>query len=277
MDVLNLLEKLGLSRYQAKALLALMEHGEAKASDVSDLSGVPRAKIYAVLDQLADMGYVDKIPGRPVRFRAKKPDEVVERLKYNTLVEYSRKLEMLENVEKELFESLMNVYSPLEVKSKELIRVVSVGEPSERETRLLYSESKREINIISKSFEYYPKVREELIEASKRGIDVKILLLGQEFLESRSRAIQREITKLISSDLNAEIRLSKTILPLRGCIIDPSYEYKTGKAIFVVEDPETPLYLRDAAVTENPSLVAGMKKYFDLIWEYESKKMLKKT
>ncbi len=267
----KILEELGMSRYQAKALLALMKHGEAKASDVSELSGVPRAKIYAVLDQLADLGYVDKIPGRPVRFRAKKPAEILERLKYNTLSEYSRRLSMLEQVEKDLTESLMRMYSPAEVRSRELIRVVSVGEPSERETKILYSESKREINIISKSFEYYPKVRDDLVEATKRGVKVKVLLLGREFLEERSEAIQKEIMRLIRSDIDdVEIRISKTILPLRGSIIDPSYDYRTGKAIFVVEDPETPLYLRDAAVTENPSLVAGMKKYFDLIWEYES-------
>ncbi len=270
MDIEKVLEDLGMSRYQAKTLVALMKHGEAKASDISELSGVPRAKIYAVLDQLADMGYVDKIPGRPARYRTKSPDRIIERLKYNTLLEYSRRLNTIESIEKELFERLKSLYSPSEVRTKELIRVVSVGEPSERETRLLYSQAKKEIDIISKSFEYYPKVRSELIEASKRGVEIKILLLGKEFLEERSRAVQNEIVRLVKSDLNAEIRLSRTILPLRGGIVDPSYEYKTGKAIFVVEDPETPLYLRDAAVTENPSLVAGMKKYFDLIWEYES-------
>jgi len=31
--------------------------------------------------------------------------------------------------------------------------------------------------------------------------------------------------------------------------------------------PEMTLYLRDDAITDNPGLVAGMKKYFDLIWE----------
>jgi len=82
--------------------------------------------------------------------------------------------------------------------------------------------------------------------------------------------VQSEVMKMLKADMDAEVRLSKTPLPLRGSIVDPSYDYRTGKAIFVVEDPETPLYLRDAAVTENPSLVAGMKKYFDLIWKYES-------
>ncbi len=270
MDVVKFFEELGMGKYQARALIALMKHGEAKASEVSDLSGVPRAKVYGVLDQLADMGFVDKIPGRPVRFRAKSPERIIERIKYNIIIEYNRMLNRIENMEKELFSSLKALYSESEVRTRELMRVVSVGEPSERETRILYNQAKTEINIVSKSFEYYPKVRNELIGASKRGVKIKILLLGEEFLEERSRAVQKEILKLVKSDLDAEIRLSKTLLPLRGAIIDPSYEYKTGKAIFVVEDPETPLYLRDAAVTENPSLVAGMKKYFDLIWKYES-------
>ena len=270
MDVVKIFEELGMSKYQARALTALMKHGEAKASEVSDLSGVPRAKIYGVLDQLADMGYVDKIPGRPVRFRAKSPERIIERMKYNIIIEYNRMLNRIENMEEELFNSLKALYSESEVRTKELMRVVSVGEPSERETRIMYTQAKTEINIVSKSFEYYPKVRNELIGASKRRVKIKILLLGEEFLDERSRAVQKEILKLVKSDLDAEIRLSKTLLPLRGTIIDPSYEYKTGKAIFVVEDPETPLYLRDAAVTENPSLVAGMKKYFDLIWEYEA-------
>ena len=271
MDIEKLLEELGLSSYQAKVLTALIQCGESKASDVSQLSGVPRAKVYSVLDQLVDMGLVDKKPGRPIKYKAKAPEEIVERLRYNIEMEYKKRLRRIEEIGSDLIRILRELYKPLETESRELIKVIKVGEPSERETRLMFSEAKREINIISKVFEYYPKVKNELISAVDRGVNVKILLLGKEFLDERSKEVQKEIVNLLKRDLkNVEIRFSKTILPLRGTIIDPSYEYKSGKAIFVVEDPRTPLYLRDAAVTENPSLVAGMKKYFDLIWKYES-------
>lgn len=270
MDIRQIFGNLGLSTYQAKVLFTLIRHGEAKASDISELSGVPRAKVYSVLDQLTDLGFVDKKPGRPAKYKSKSPEKIVERLKYNILLDYTKRLKIVEEVEGNLFEQLKEFYSPSEVRSKELIRVIRVGEPSERETKLLYLEAKKVINIISRSFEYYPKVRKELVDAAKRGVEIKVLLLGSKYLSDSSRKVQEEILRLVKRELDAEIRLSKTILPLRGTIIDPSYEYKTGKAIFVVEDPETPLYLRDAAVTENPSLVAGMKKYFDLIWKYES-------
>ena len=261
---------LGLTNYQTRVLITLIKHGEAKASDVSELSGVPRSKVYMVLDQLVDLGFVDKIPGRPLRYKAKPPEEILDRLKYNVLVEHTNKLKLIDESRHKILRELKNLYKPIEVKPRELVRVVSVGEPSERETRIMYNEAKREINIISRSFEYYPKVRSELISARERGVKIKILLLNERFLDRRSKKIQKKIVETIKNELTAEIKFSKTHLPLRGTIVDPSYEYKTGKAIFVVEDPRTPLYLRDAAITENPSLVAGMKKYFDLIWKYES-------
>ena len=269
-EIEKVFEELGLSLYQAKVLAALIQYGEAKASDISQLSGVPRAKVYSVLDQLVDLGLVDKKPGRPVKYKPKSPEDIVERLKYNIEIEYRKRLKKIEEIESELVDLLKELYKPSEVESKELIKVIRVGEPSERETRLMYLDAKNEINIISKCFEYYPKVKKELIEASDRGVKIKVLLLGKEFLSEYSRKVQEKVLESLKKEVKAEVRLSKTVLPLRGTIIDPSYEYKTGKAIFVVEDLKTPLYLRDAAITENPSLVAGMKKYFDLIWRYES-------
>ncbi len=271
MNVEELFEELGLTTYQAKVLITLIKCGETKASDIAQLSGVPRAKVYSILDQLVNMGLIDKMPERPIRFRAKPPKEIVKRLKYNIETEYKKTLKKIREVSRDLIKVLDRLYKTSEIEFKGLIKVVRVGEASERETRIMFSEAKKEINIISKVFEYYPKIRNELISAINRGVEIKILLLGKEFLDKKGRNVQKEIIDLLRRDLEKpDIRFSKTNLPLRGSIVDPSYDYSSGKAIFVVEDPRIPLYLRDAALTENPSLVAGMKKYFDLIWKYES-------
>jgi len=269
MDIESFLESFGLSNYQARVLVALIQCGEGKASDISQLSGVPRAKVYSVLDQLVNLGLIDKRPGRPTYYIAKKPEEILERLRFNVEAECREKIRRIEDEGEKAIQLLEELYNPRS-EPRELIRVVKVGEASERETRLMFSEARREIDIISKVFEYYPKVKGELVAAAERGVKIKILLLGRNMLDERGASVQREIANAIQRELNAEIRFSKTILPLRGAIVDPSYDYTSGKAIFVVEDPKTPLYLRDAAITENPSLVAGMKKYFDLIWRYES-------
>jgi hypothetical protein len=35
--------------------------------------------------------------------------------------------------------------------------------------------------------------------------------------------------------------------------------------------------MRQAAITDNGSFVAGMKRYFDLVWEYESVETARQT
>jgi hypothetical protein len=47
-------------------------------------------------------------------------------------------------------------------------------------------------------------------------------------------------------------------------------DYESGEADLLVEEKDVPLSMRQAAVTDNGSFVAGLSKYFDLIWEHES-------
>ncbi len=59
-------------------------------------------------------------------------------------------------------------------------------------------------------------------------------------------------------------------LPLRRILFDSCMDYDSGEAILLVEEPDVPNHMRQAAITDNGSFVAGMKRYFDLVWEYES-------
>jgi len=38
----------------------------------------------------------------------------------------------------------------------------------------------------------------------------------------------------------------------------------------VVDEEEVPNHMRQAAITENGSFVAGLKRYFDLVWGHDS-------
>jgi len=69
----KLCEYLGLSEYEAKIYVSLVEAGQTKARTLSILSGVPRTKVYSVLRKLIDMGLVTEIPGEPRRFSPTPP------------------------------------------------------------------------------------------------------------------------------------------------------------------------------------------------------------
>jgi sugar-specific transcriptional regulator TrmB len=77
--------KLGLSLYQAKVYSALASLGPSGVSDIQKASGVPRTKIYEILDQLLNMGAVEFQSGRPVFYNALSPSIVVDRMRNSYL------------------------------------------------------------------------------------------------------------------------------------------------------------------------------------------------
>jgi sugar-specific transcriptional regulator TrmB len=79
------LAKLGLSQYQAKTYAALASLGPSDVADIQKASGVPRTKIYEVLDQLLDMGAVEFQSGRPIFYNALPPNIVVDRMRNSYL------------------------------------------------------------------------------------------------------------------------------------------------------------------------------------------------
>ncbi|KXB02487.1 hypothetical protein AKJ44_00255 [candidate division MSBL1 archaeon SCGC-AAA261F17] len=272
-EQIRLLKELGLKEYPAKTLAHLIELGESKAPELSSASGVPKARIYGVLDDLADRGLVEVKPGRPAKYRPKSPNEIIERIIHNKKARMDNEIERIEDLRSDFEPVFQPIYESTVKKTREpLLKTVSVGEPAEEETRLMYQEAEKEIDIVSRAMEWLPEVKESLEEALKRGIQVRVLLLAPDQLEDEEdKTLQEATRKTLEEELSGvKVRFSKFILPLRGSIIDPSYDYSSGKAIFLVEERGVPFTLRDAAITENPSLVAGMKRYFDLIWEHES-------
>lgn len=57
------LEDLGLSSYEARVLLALLQGGPANSADLARMSGVPRTSAYQVLEELGAKRLVERVPG----------------------------------------------------------------------------------------------------------------------------------------------------------------------------------------------------------------------
>ncbi len=67
---LQKLQGFGLTEYQARVYLALLDLGTAPASEIPVPSGVPRTRIYGTMGQLHAKGLVQILPEKPVRYRA---------------------------------------------------------------------------------------------------------------------------------------------------------------------------------------------------------------
>ena len=73
------LEELGLTLYERKALIALMVFGVADAAALCREGGVPTSKIYLAMEKLAGLGLAQIQPTRPKLFAALPPDTVADR------------------------------------------------------------------------------------------------------------------------------------------------------------------------------------------------------
>jgi sugar-specific transcriptional regulator TrmB len=64
------LMEFGLTEYQARVYLTLLDLGGATASQIPPLSRVPRTRIYATMQQLHEKGLVEILPESPLRYKA---------------------------------------------------------------------------------------------------------------------------------------------------------------------------------------------------------------
>jgi len=74
------LKSLGLTKYEALVYIGLLRVESASATEIHEISGVPRASVYPVLDKLMRKGLVSTSNTTPKRFDATPPEEGVEHL-----------------------------------------------------------------------------------------------------------------------------------------------------------------------------------------------------
>ena len=70
-----------LNIYEVKIWTALLCRGVATAGELSDISQIPRSRSYDVLDSLEKKGFVMMKLGKPIKYLAIKPEEIIRRIK----------------------------------------------------------------------------------------------------------------------------------------------------------------------------------------------------
>ena len=84
-----------LNLYEVKIWTALLSRGISTAGELSDIGNVPRSRAYDVLESLEKKGFVTSKLGKPIKYLAVDPGEVVERVKKLMLREANEKVKVL--------------------------------------------------------------------------------------------------------------------------------------------------------------------------------------
>jgi len=80
-ELVETLERAGLSPYQADAYVTLLGYGSTSATELASESSVPKPRIYDVLEELEERGYVETYDAGSLHVRAHSPADVMEDLR----------------------------------------------------------------------------------------------------------------------------------------------------------------------------------------------------
>lgn len=156
----DVLERSGLTQYEADAYLTLVESGSATAVEVAERSDVPQARIYDVLRELESDGYVDLYEEGTLRAEASEPEAVVE--------EITAQAQLMNEAAEELEDRWQEPSG-----GNHTVGVVKRFETVLNHVREAIEGAEYEVEVAA-TLEQYEQIRETLVGAYNRGVVVKV-------------------------------------------------------------------------------------------------------
>lgn len=80
-EIIEKLQRLGLTKYESLAYITLLKLGPSKATDITKESGIPHTRVYDVLSSLHRKGFVDVMQGTPRLYKPVNPEVILEKIK----------------------------------------------------------------------------------------------------------------------------------------------------------------------------------------------------
>ncbi len=99
-EFLNKLKDFNLNSYEAKLWTALLSRGVSTAGELADIANVPRSRSYDVLESLEKKGFIIMKIGKPIKYVAVPPGEVLERVKKKIEQDTEEQITSLNKVKK---------------------------------------------------------------------------------------------------------------------------------------------------------------------------------
>ena len=240
------LRKLGLSPYETKIYVALLKHGRMPAREIAERSTVPPTAVYPNLKKLKQKNLIQEFSGEIAFFEAVEPNIAIP-----AFVQQRKK--SLEEMESKLVEQAMRLSQDKKFMKAPEVLNISVGR--EASSSIYFDALKRTSKtyyILGWTFRTtgvkFAKLQ-HLVEAKKKGIDVRIIVTGSEIKEwSILKEYIKQGIKLRYYPLN---NFSLLVVDGKECKItlkNPEYDQKFN------------IHIKD------PSLSGAMQSYFLGVW-----------
>jgi HTH-type transcriptional regulator, sugar sensing transcriptional regulator len=257
-EFLNRLRKIfDLNLYEVKVWTALLSRGISTAGELSNISDVPRSRTYDILENLEKKGFIVMKLGKPIKFVALKPEEVIERVKKNLVVSAQEKSKRLEKLKGEDILTELNLLFTQGVKFVEpsdLSGSVRGRQNVYNHMDMMIRDAEKTVTIVTTAQGLNRKLEAllpSLEKAKKRG--VKIRIASQ--IEDSNKEIAKELLKV------AEVR-SMPKIRARFVIVDGE------QLLFLLLDDDKVHPNYDVAIwLSTEFFAAAMEQLFEFAWK----------
>ena len=221
-ETVDTLRPFGLTEYEAKCFVALSRIGVGTAKEVSEVSEVPRARVYDCMETLAEHGLIDVQNASPRRFRAADTDEVIRVLDRRC----TRRIERLED-------HLRRLEPPGGTDDDGDVWVTEGDEEvAERAEALIRDAGDELLLAVAVDELLTDDVREALVEATERGVSITA--------GSPSEEIRAELRELVPAATVLETWTWWESHPIQPGAIS-AVVMADGRSLLVSADIETSL------------------------------------
>lgn len=225
-EAVGLLEELGLKEYEARCLLALTQLSTGTAKQVSDVSEVPRTRVYDAIRVLEAHGLVEVQHSNPRRFRAVSIDEAAETLRQ----QFDSRIDTLQS----RLESLDVEVEADDAEQVQEVWTLTGDEAIETRTHDLVDDAEGELVLLVVEEEILTDALFDRLHAAvDRGVDVVIggktdAIVSKLDTELSSVTVfESELDWLLGPESNDEVAISRLLLVDRTTLLVSSF-YPTG-------------------------------------------------
>ncbi|MBW2977794.1 hypothetical protein KY331_03030 [Candidatus Woesearchaeota archaeon] len=247
-----------LNLYEVKIWAALLSRGVSTAGELSDIANVPRSRSYDVLESLEKKGFVIMKLGKPIKYIAVPPSEVVERVKKNMREYAEEKVKRLEDLKStEVLQELNSLHS----QGVELVEPADLS-GSLRGRHNLYNHleltirnAEKNVNIVTTSQGFLRKAegfKSTFEKIKKRGVNIRI-----------AAPINKECKDAVKELAGvAEIKNLGNNVKARFCVVD------NKEVVFMVLDDKEVHPTYDVGIWVNtPFFASALSGMFDNMWK----------
>ena len=230
-DFLNKLKDFGLNSYESKLWIALLSRGVSTAGELSDISNVPRSRAYDVLESLEKKGFIIVKLGKPIKYLAVPPTEVVERVKKKVVEEAEARNKILSKLRES------NVLGELNTLHSEGVKLV---DPTDR----------------TGAFRGRDKVHDHLVSMVKNAKESIVMLASKEGAQRKYDLLMNHLRKAAKNGVKIQIGMpagvNKDLLQAYEKVGKISQVKGNSARFCVVDNKEMLLFLtNDAKVHES--------------------------